>query len=271
MKKIISAVTIFFLQINVWAASPFVNPVNGAMSLNWTDVEMKAGKTKIPLQRTYNSRDQKVHLFGRGWCTNLEWEIKDVSKTEKTLIACGTGQPEKFKGDGNIWTSTHDGDRVLKFTEGGYLLADKGRSNTKFEMNGRLKEINVAGDGYVKVQWRADAVIITSYDGDKWTLTKNKNGLVEQLQTDSGKKLIYRYQRRALVETETGGKKTRFSYEPKYGQLAALIHPDGRIEKFTYDWPKGSLKEYTNGAGCKQSFKRQPASAGYTGVSHCAY
>lgn len=81
-------------------ASAGVNLKNGNFYISYTDIAVGAGKNRIEISRTYNSKSVEVGMFGFGW--GSEFETRLVPSQDGSLVVHehGSGAKTSFDRDG---------------------------------------------------------------------------------------------------------------------------------------------------------------------------
>ena len=231
------------------------NPATGNFSRTYTDLTMDAPGFDISFSRTYNSRNDKISAFGRGWTFSYEGSVKnaestyvDIDGTTKTVAVPSTkmvnlpdGSVQTFKENTDgTYTANNTRNTLVKNSDGTYTLISKEQNVFYFNANGYL----------VKMEDRnGNAIIITVDSEGKVTAVKDQvdrqfviayqDGLIKTITdiTDiTGNRIItYNYENQRLTEViDARGNSNRYIYDAD-GFLTEIKDNNNKtIEAVTY-------------------------------------
>ena len=141
---------------SVYGMDPFgvsVGGVNGAIgsySTSVTDAKIASVGPELSITRTYNSADQRVGIFGRGWSTNLESRVFENCVTGDAVVLLGDGARMPFTKTGATYAPAPGVTSTLVKTGGStWTLTSRDGIVHTFDVNGRITSITDA-DGRVK-------------------------------------------------------------------------------------------------------------------------
>ncbi len=112
---------------------------NGNFFYSWIDAEISSKNFFWQMQRSYNSRVNRVGYFGQGWCSPLETKLTRSVEPSKTIEIqnCGSGEIVVYQPDGSEWKS---GDQVISFNDDFYILKVKGITQLQFNKKSCQKQ-----------------------------------------------------------------------------------------------------------------------------------
>ncbi|WP_245975759.1 DNRLRE domain-containing protein [Paenibacillus prosopidis] len=196
---------------NFWGYTPDgVNPSNGNLVYQETDLNISGRGIPVNMTRTYNSRKSSVAgMFGFGWWSNTDTRLVDTGSGPITLI---------------------DGDSTRhifgQIAGGGYVAH---------------------GGVYLTLVKNADSTYtITQTDGTK--LNFNTSGKISSLIDTNGNTTTYTYSSGKLTSVQdASGRTTSITYGTN-GYVSVITDPANRTVSYAYD-TSGNLTKVTDAAG----------------------
>ena len=196
-----------------------VNPANGNLIYQETDVKIPGLGPEVSLTRTFNSRKSSFKgLFGYGWITNLEPLIVDSGSGPITLIDEDNTRHifgEKVGGGyvpaGGIYLD------LIKNGDGTYTITDTDGTQTNFNSNGKVSSI-------------------VDTNNNTMTFVYDTSGKLTKVRDASGRETTISYGTTGNVSsiTDPAGKVTSYEYNAA-GNLTKVNDPEGKATIYSYD------------------------------------
>lgn len=196
-----------------------VNPANGNLIYQESDVEIPGRGPEVGLTRTFNSRKSSFKgLFGYGWITNLEPLIVDSGSGPITFIdedntrqIFGEKVGGGYEAAGGIYLD------LVKNTDGTYTITETDGTKTNFNKNGKISSIVDTNDNKSTFVYETSGKLTKIQDasGRETTLTYNTNGYVSSI-------------------TDPANHKTSYEYDAS-GNLTKVTDPEGKVTTLSYD------------------------------------
>ncbi|WP_240620220.1 DNRLRE domain-containing protein [Peribacillus acanthi] len=196
-----------------------VNPANGNLVYQESDVEIQGRGPVVSLTRTFNSRKSSYKgLFGYGWITNLEPLIVDSGSGPITLIdedntrhIFGEKVGGGYEAAGGIYLD------LVKNIDGTYTITGNDGTKTNFNSNGKISSIVDTNDN-------------TS------TYVYDTSGKLTKVRDASGRETTVNYGTNGYVSsvTDPAGRVTSYAYDAS-SNLTKVTDPEGKLTTFTYD------------------------------------
>ena len=116
-----------------------VNTAIGSFTSTGTDATIATVGPPLQLSRTYNSADNRVGMYARGWTSSFETRLYENIVTKDVVVLRGDGRREYFtsNGAGYVNSPGYTSTLVSTGTTGWTLTALDGSSET-FRLDGRL-------------------------------------------------------------------------------------------------------------------------------------
>jgi hypothetical protein len=122
-----------------------VNPSIGNYVASFTDVQVAAAGLPVELTRTYNSMDERIGVFGKGWSSFLDISAKSEAGA-KMLVSFPDGRQERYsQNPDNSWASPPVSASVLTNRGSGFDL--RRPDQMVYEFNG-LGTVGAIRDGW---------------------------------------------------------------------------------------------------------------------------
>ena len=128
---------------------PLQDPVNSYTgNLAHTEVDIQAptrGRVALAFARTYNSRDERDGLFGRGWTCSLEMAVFDLGG-DAAIVLNDDGRSDLYVQGPDGWFERPPGvsAQLTRAADGGWRLEAPDGGWVRFSAAGRLERIGDA-------------------------------------------------------------------------------------------------------------------------------
>ncbi|WHX59892.1 DNRLRE domain-containing protein [Peribacillus frigoritolerans] len=196
-----------------------VNPANGNLVYQDTDVEIPGRGPEVSLARTFNSRKSSFKgLFGYGWITNLEPFLVDSGSGPITFIdgdntrhIFGEKLGGGYEAAGGIYLD------LVKNNDETYTITETDGTKTNFNKNGKISSIVDTNDNKTIFVYDTSGKLTKIQDasGRETTVTHNTNGYVSSV-------------------TDPANHTTSYEYDAS-GNLTKVTNPEGKATTFSYD------------------------------------
>lgn len=262
-KKRMKLLSFFLISLlfSIWSYAS-VDVRNGNFFFSFVDGEFSSEDNFWQIQRSYNSRSNRVGLFGWGWCTPLETKLEIVSTDELRIQNCGSGSITKFilKSVGR-WVN---GNEELVSEKQDYILKVNGVSQLQFDSEGKLAKFWIgmtkASVGYVKNKLRSVTI-----DRKVINFELNDESYVVKVSFPDGTSSKFQYEDLNLVNVENAwGGKYEYKYDANHN-LRNASWPDKTNVEITYDTTKDWVKSFKYRNGCFEKYKFQSVRNGAGG------
>jgi YD repeat-containing protein len=196
-----------------------VNPANGNLVLQETDVSIPGRGVDVSITRTFNSRKTwHSGMFGYGWWSNVEARLVDSGDGPITLID-GDNTRHIFgqKVGGGYTTPGGIYLDLVKNGDGTYTMTEKDGTNIHFNPSGRIASI-------------------VDTNGNTTTFTYNGSGQLIEIEDASGRKTTIQYGANGYVSsiTDPANRTTTYEYDGQ-GNLIKVIDPANFETTYGYD------------------------------------
>ncbi|WP_243292303.1 DNRLRE domain-containing protein [Bacillus sp. FJAT-47783] len=196
-----------------------VNPANGNLVLQETDVAVPGRGVEVEVSRTYNSRKSwYAGMFGYGWFSNVEALLVDSGDGPITLIDGDNTRHIFGQAIGGSYTTPGGLYLTLeKNQDGTYTITEKDDTKIHFNTSGRISSI-------------------VDTNGNTTTFTYNANGKLTSVQDASGRATTITYGTNGYVSsvTDSANRTTTYEYDAA-GNLTKVIDPGNFATTFSYD------------------------------------
>ncbi|HEX8410545.1 MAG TPA: DUF6531 domain-containing protein, partial [Thermoanaerobaculia bacterium] len=206
------------------------------------------------LARTYNSDEQVVALFGRGWTTLFERRlILNMDGGEQVVsLVTGTNEVVTFRGSGNTfrqtWPTARPSDGILEYDAGTGTYSHRAAGSTETavfrESDGRLLVLRDTTSGReARIGYDAQGLpqsLSDSWSGTSWVLTIDApSRRVSSIGVGGRPDLTWSYSYDGagnLRNVTAPGSAAWRTYEYNANRMTASYGPSGNlIESHTYD------------------------------------
>lgn len=201
-----------------------INVTTGNMYLQQNDYQLPSVGYGIDLARTYNSKSQKVGIFGRGWSSMYDESIH-IYSSSFVRFGAADGKATYFSrsSTGAAFSPIEQDLRgqIAQSVNGSFTLAMVDGSATQFNSGGKLLSLMDRNGNATSLTYDSNGFLssVTDPFGRALTLTTNANGLVTSISDTMGTVATYTY----------GGN----------NELLSVIYADNSAFNFAYD---GSLR-----------------------------
>ena len=251
-----------------------VHTGSGNLVESVVDAALPTVGPSLQVHRTYNSLDDRLGWFGRGWSSPLDVRIEFAELLAVVVYPDGRREAYRPAGDGTFQAGPAGTSSRLRAVPEGWVLTHKDRSVWQFNAQGRLvgaedasgRRLDVALDGNgrpVSISDRAS--------GRSLSLGWNAQGLVETVRTTatggegySPQPLVTRYvfdaQQRLVRVCDArnpdpvAGFCTIYAYEGSSARLVSVTEPGGNVVRRVGYAADGRVAWSENGAGERRTF-----------------
>lgn len=191
-----------------------VNPASGNYSFTCNDMSVIAPGFKINISRTYNSKDERIGLMGRGWTFGFEGY---VTGDDTVTVILPTGSVQKFSKVGNSYEAQDSRSILIKNSDDTFELTTKDRYSYGFNSFGYL-------------DWMRDKF------GNTVNIDIDISGMIHEISDTVGRKYIITYNDQFLIENikDPEDRIVRYEYDQD-GYLIKVYDPMGGIMRYSYD------------------------------------
>ncbi|HBB29476.1 MAG TPA: hypothetical protein DC000_09560, partial [Clostridiales bacterium] len=222
-----------------------VNPSSGNYSVTCTDMSIPAPGFQVNISRTYNSRDEKVTVLGRGWTFGFEGKSSDGSYT--VYINLPDGSTHVFNKNGDKYVPEGTRASYIRNADKSGILTTKDQYKYGFDTNGYMVWMEDKNGNRVTINYingKIDNIIDTVgriYKLEYYTT----NGLLKSVTDPELRQVVYEYNDKNLLVKVIDPNSQTLQYEydsAKY--LTKLI--DGNEHSF-------QILEYNHNMGESQN------------------
>jgi RHS repeat-associated protein len=238
-----------------------INPSSGNYSVTCTDMSIPAPGFQLEISRTYNSKNIRQTLLGRGWTFGFEGTVIDRGDSVEISLPNGSYHVFQLEGDKYIGEGTRaafvknvDGVDILTTTDQykyGFNIAT-GKMLFMEDKNGNKIVLSYEGTKLVKV---------TDTVGREYKLSYNANNLLEKVTDPAGRTVQYTYNTDNLLTKVTDPAGNSYQYEYDSSKfLAKQIDQKGYpFQQLKYDHNMGNSEnkvvESTDAAGQSYTYE----------------
>ncbi|MFZ4811313.1 MAG: DUF6531 domain-containing protein [Ilumatobacteraceae bacterium] len=244
-----------------------VNAATGGFTTSATDLSVASVGPTLGVTRTYNSADQRVGLFGKGWTSNVETRVFENCVTKDVTLLRGDGRREFFASNGTGYVASPGYTSTLAKTADGWTLTDLDGGVMSFRTDGRLVSVADADNQKQIYTWSGSQLTTVTDQTSGRALTLGyTGGVVTSVSTTPVTSngvtapitATYAYSGNQLVKacdprsnnTSTGWCS---SYVYTNGALTQINDPNGKTDQLIgYDG--GRVAWQQNGAADKTTF-----------------
>jgi len=239
-----------------------VNPSSGNYSTSCTDMSIPAPGFAVNISRTYNSKDQRQTLLGRGWTFGFEGKI--TNKEDILEVSLPNGSAHVFHIDNDKYVAEGTRAKLEKTATGSYILTtqdqykygfdsktyeltymeDKSgnRINLTYE-SGRLTKITDTVGRVYTLAYNAKSLLSCVTDPANRTVTYeyNENNLLSKVIDPQGGILTYQYDASEYLTTLIDQnkhtiQKLTYSHDPGDSQNKVIVTSDAAGETWNYSY-----------------------------------
>ena len=186
-------------------------------------------QSRIPLSltRSYNSKEEKVGVFGKGW--RHSYEISVSREENGYIVHLSDGQDEAYLLDdeGNIISVFDDFDRLQKTKDGFEYKSIEGLSYL-FNKEGKLLCMERKDKAKVALSYDTEGRLLTVSDalGSSIYFSYDDLGKLREVKDHTGRKIEYRYESGQLGTVYYGGQRA-YDYFYDKELLVKIKNPRG--------------------------------------------
>ena len=186
-------------------------------------------QSRIPLSltRSYNSKEEKVGVFGKGW--RHSYEISVSREENGYILHLSDGQDEAYLLDdeGNIVSVFDDFDRLKKTRDGFEYKSGEGLSYL-FNKEGKLVCMERKDKAKVALSYDTEGRLLTVSDalGSSLYFLYDDLGKLREVKDHTGRKIEYRYESGQLGTVYYGGQRA-YDYFYDKELLVKIKNPRG--------------------------------------------
>lgn len=242
-------------QIKAFFQNDPVNPATGNFIHQATDLNIPGiAGFDLVLERSYNSLDQRLGVFGFGWSSLLDMSLR--------LANDGTVDVRYPDGHGVYFTAGEDGYEpgqegvfdTLAYTDAGFELTTPAQVTYTFDQKGSLASLHDRHGNTITLE-RAEHRVVRLIDsaGRNFDLTYDGERIAS-VSDPLGRTIRYEYsgQGDLIAITNGNGGRDRFEYDQH--RMTALIDPAGiRYLQNLYD-AEGRVIEQIDASGSRAYF-----------------
>ena len=250
-----------------------VNAAIGSYATSAKDLAVATVGPALELNRTYNSADQRVGLFGRGWTSTLETRAFENIITHDVVILQGDGRREFFSWNGTGYTPSPGYTSTLVNTGTGWTLTDLDGRVEAFRADGRLTSRTDADGQRQDITWNGSGqpTVVTDVTSGRALILGYTGGFVSSASTTpvtsngTTAPLTWNYAYTGNLLTKacdprnnnlTTGYCTTYGYTG--GVITSITDPNGHIDQ-AVGYTKGTVAWEENGAGDRTTFVYTPS------------
>lgn len=259
---ILMYIRIFILLFSLLSFSAFgdVDLKNGNFFYSWIDAELASKNFFWQLQRTYNSRENRVGYFGHGWCSPLETKLTVDEKGKNTIRIqnCGSGESVVYSKDSNLWKN---GDQTITIMDEMYVVKVKGITHLQFNQKGDLDAFWLR-DEKAKLKYTSGKLSRIETAAGALNFTFDEDGKVSEIATDGGTSIKYTYSGNDLSSvTNIWNNDFSYTYD-KFGNMTSAAWPDKTSIKLAYNARKDWVTSLTDRDGCSEKYRYESKKSG---------
>lgn len=217
-----------------------VNPANGNLVLQETDLSIPGRGIPVSLTRTYNSRNSEAAgMFGYGWTSNLEARIINAGNGPITFVD-GDGTPHIFgqDSDGNYYAYGGIYLTLVKNGDGTYTITQTDGSKVNFNVSGKIVSIVDTNGNTTSLTYNGSGKLTTVTDasGRATSLAYGTNGYVASVTDPANRTASYDYDTNGNLTkvTDFSAKAHSFAYDSSHN-LTSTTDPNGTNTTLQYD------------------------------------
>ncbi len=270
MKRLAISVILFFTT----TAFSIVDMKNANFANSWTDLEIPGTGYDLKVTRTYNSKSLFDGMFGFGWCSDFETNLKITAEGNIKLTECGAGQeqfytPREFgrkeidktisqiitkvreakKGDEKTLKKmaedmVSDHDLRSKFAVA-YKVAVPVKEGTRFFANGQeVESITYSKGIYTRylpdgsyMRFDKEGNLAQLFDKNSNYLKFDYDGsMIKEIVDNNGRKLTFKYFTNKKVKSISAPNSLSAEYKfENQNDLKNVVKSNGETHSYEYD------------------------------------
>ncbi|MBC6315664.1 DNRLRE domain-containing protein [Listeria grandensis] len=242
-------------MVDYWTSIPViggeVNATNGNFLFSETDFELEGRGPSINISRTFNSQNDQVGLFGKGWTSTLETRVAEQANGD-VLLYESDNKTQLFMKTGTTYEAPAGVYSTLTKTATGFLLVEQDKSEVAFNAAGQmLTEKDPNGNVLTYTYASGKLTGITDASGRKVSVTYN-GAQISKVTGPENRDVTFTYDaaKQLTASTTPRGKVYRYGYTD--GLLTAIYDPKHTEEKpykTAYEYADKKLVKVTDPVG----------------------
>lgn len=242
-------------MVDYWTSIPViggeVNATNGNFLFSETDFELEGRGPSINISRTFNSQNDQVGLFGKGWTSTLETRVAEQSNGDVMLFE-SDNKTQLFMKTGTTYEAPAGVYSELTKTATGFLMVEQDKSEVAFNAAGQLlTEKDPNGNVLTYTYASGKLTGITDASGRKVSVTYN-GAQISKITGPENRDVTFTYDaaKQLTASTTPRGKAYRYGYTD--GLLTAIYdpkHTEATPYQTTYDYTDKKLVKVTDPVG----------------------
>ena len=219
-----------------------VSPASGNFSFTVNDMSVPAPGFQVNISRTYNSKNDKSTLLGRGWTFGFEGYIEGSYVVDVSLP---TGSVERFRLKNNVYEPEESRSTFVKNPDGTYLLTTQDQYKYTFGSNRYLVKMEDRNGNAINITVNSDGKIskITDTVGREYTVSYSTSNtkLIDSITDPENRVVKYQYDSNNRLSTVTDpmGGIMRYFYDTTGHLIEIQDHNQKVIEKIKYTYVEG--------------------------------
>lgn len=225
-------------MVNTRLAADPINTATGSLTEYFTDLAVGGPGRSLTATRTYNSLDDHVGSFGKGW--TFGYDVALTKNADNSIdIRNGTGGVTKYTKSGTAYVSPDPGvtATLTDRSGGGWVLTNIAGDTMTFNAAGQLvADRDPQGRGVSLAYSGGKLATVTDDLTQTFTVTWN-GALISKITASTGDVAEYGYTAGQLTSVKgIDGKTTTYGYDATVGFLNSITDPTGAVSaRTTYD------------------------------------
>ncbi|WP_036076535.1 DUF6531 domain-containing protein [Listeria cornellensis] len=128
-------------MVDYWTSIPViggaVNATNGNFLFSVTDFELEGRGPRINITRTFNSQNEEIGLFGKGWTSTVETGLREEPNGDVIMVEADN-KIQRFTKKGISYEAPAGVYSTLVKHSDNYILIDQNMSETKYTSDGKV-------------------------------------------------------------------------------------------------------------------------------------
>ncbi|NQZ02703.1 MAG: hypothetical protein HRT45_18730 [Bdellovibrionales bacterium] len=259
--KTLKALTLFIFFLNFSNSSFASEALSNFKHMAEDEIHFSTNSAPsvLKLQRLYQSRSLFNGLFGQGWCSDLDRELKIRHFGAIHFYDCRWDQPLKFKlrhqtEKETVYESLNDPNLSLTKDKSIYRLHDQRRSTIySFNSNGKLESFSNNFGTLVFSRNSKNQIIRIKWQNLEIEVATDRLGRIRNLRNQHVD-VRYVYHEGSLKAVKSNGKAT-FVYQYDQYQNLTRIQTSNRSRRIHYNSELDAITRIDDQDGCWQTRK----------------
>ncbi|TAH64470.1 MAG: hypothetical protein EWM47_12530, partial [Anaerolineaceae bacterium] len=192
-----------------------VNPASGNYSVTCTDMSILAPGFSVEISRSYNSRDQRQTLLGRGWTFGFEGKVTNKGNAVEVSLPDGSAHVFRYKNGKYIGEGTRA--TFVRNISGVDIMTTKDQYKYSFDTTTNkliyMEDKNTNRINLIYTSGKLTKIVDTV--GREYQLSYNSKNLLSAVTDPIGRSVSYEYNDKNLLHKVTD--------------------PEGGVLSYTYD------------------------------------